>query len=83
MSRRFEIGTHIWFVLHYDLDGNFTGLEEHDWREGGYIIKPPELSIEEFFIRNVGQRAHGEEYQKTVEEAARQFLLSTEKSIRV
>jgi len=29
------------------------------------------------------KRAHGEEYQKMVEEAARQFLLSTEKSIRV
>lgn len=83
MNRRFEIGTHIWFVLHYDSAGNFTALEEHDFREGGHITKPTELSYEEFFIRNAGQRAHGEEYQKTVREAARQFLLSTEPKVRI
>jgi nicotinamide phosphoribosyltransferase len=36
MRHKFDVGTHIWFILGFE-NGSLTHLEEHDWRDGGCI----------------------------------------------
>lgn len=55
MLHTFNLGTHIWFVIHVE-NGQIVLLEEHDYREGGMVRKPPEMSYKEFFLKLVGER---------------------------
>lgn len=82
-TRTFQIGPHIWFVLEYDGTGALYGLQEHDWREGGGLMKPSDISWEEFFIKQVRGRCVGEDFQDTAEREARAFLTSNEKVKRL
>lgn len=76
MTRTFSIGTHIWFVLHFGVDGKMDGLEEHDWREGGSVSKPDGYTWEDYFVQCAGGRASEEKFSNFVEQKARAFLQS-------
>ena len=54
-TTKLELGHHIWFVVHHD-GGVINGLEEHDWREGGGLRLPPNMTWEQLFLRNVANR---------------------------
>lgn len=77
-ERTFRIGHHIWFVLHYDQDGRIEALEEHDWREGGYLPGPRTTDWAEYFIKAVQNRMFNDP-NGTAEKEARAFLESAEK----
>jgi hypothetical protein len=83
MTRIFEIGSGLWFVLHYDAKGNMVALEEHDWREGGHIRLPVGQTWEEYFVAEALDRVSGAEFKAIVEFEARKFLKSDERKITV
>lgn len=55
MRHKFDVGTHIWFILGFE-DGNLTHLEEHDWREGGCINATEGKTLEMTFYDAVAGR---------------------------
>lgn len=52
----FKIGSHIWFDIHLNADGEINALEEHDMRAGGHISLPQGLTWEEYFMKCVKSR---------------------------
>lgn len=57
--RTFEIGHHLWWVLHYT-DGVLSALEEHDMRAGGHISRGDGRTWEEEFLKSVAGRVSGD-----------------------
>jgi hypothetical protein len=63
----------IWFRLHFE-DGQLAALEEHDWREGGYVEKREDETWEDFTIRRARNRVIGEDYKTKVETDIRKII---------
>jgi hypothetical protein len=82
MTRKFNIGHHIWFVLHYDAAGDLDGLEEHDWREGGGLRLPAGQTWEEYFIFRANDRVSNDSTGET-EKQVRAFLASDEQEVTI
>lgn len=69
----------VWFVLHFTGE-KLTALEEHDWREGGYLPGKHDDWSDEFIkvhvqrihVENSKQRAEAflEQCRKTIRESA-------------
>lgn len=69
----YTLGPNIWFVLHFK-DGVLDALEEHDWREGGFITKPSNLTWEDFAVKRVRNRVTGDDYKARAEQDIRQLI---------
>jgi hypothetical protein len=50
-----KLGHHIWFVVHHT-GSTITGLEEHDFREGGGLLLHPGSTWEQMFLSHVEAR---------------------------
>lgn len=63
----------IWFKLHFE-NGRLAALEEHDWREGGYVEKRGDETWGDFTIRCVRSRATGKACKDRVESDIRKII---------
>lgn len=77
-TRTAEIGG-LWWIAHYQ-DGKMTGLEEHDWHEGGGIDRTDlDQTWEDFLIKRMLTRIIGD--SQAIEDFARNFLASDERKM--
>ncbi len=85
MTRTFEIGFHIWFVLHHDDHGVLVGLEEHDHYAGGHTTKPDHFSWGEEFVQRAVERISSSDpkMREYVRKEATKFLSSGRKSVKI
>ena len=77
-SRRLNLNSHIWFMLHYNKFDDVCGVEEHDMYAGGLIAQDQNKTWGETFINAVVSRASGDEYKKKVRDAAEAFMAGNE-----
>lgn len=54
-DKKLDLGPHIWFIVHHD-GPVVTGVQEHDFREGGHLTLPKTMTWEQLFLRNVASR---------------------------